>query len=359
MLNDREAPPQTGLSRRRLFAAATAAGFSGTVLSACGSGSESAASEAKAAALTDVPGFRGADPEGRYYWVAHAGAGDPYWATVKRGAEAIGKRMGLKVTFEGPDQYDPTKQANMISAAVSSKAAGIVTTAADPNAVRGPVEQAAKAGIPVVFADTPPPDDYDAQFTAGGPFAFVGTDIAQVARQVAAKVVPLLPHGAPVVIINHEPGNTILETKSNGYIEGLKPIAPQVDRLNVGTEVTRGAEILRAYQSKHKDLKAVFSLGAIGTNIAVSFRKEVNATPEQIRIAGSDIDEFTTDAIEHDQVVATIGIPAFQFGLVPIPLLFFYNAYALYPADYIQSGGDVVTKDNIAMFQALSKKGFR
>ena len=37
-----------------------------------------------------------ANPTGTYYWVAHVGPGDPYWAVVQRGVQAVGKALGVK-----------------------------------------------------------------------------------------------------------------------------------------------------------------------------------------------------------------------------------------------------------------------
>ena len=69
-----------------------------------------------------------ANPTGTYYWVAHVGPGDPYWAVVQRGVQAVGKALGVRAVFEGPAGYSPPKQADMINAAISAKASGIVTT---------------------------------------------------------------------------------------------------------------------------------------------------------------------------------------------------------------------------------------
>src|SRR2546430_16277879 len=95
----------------------------------------------------------------------------------------------------------------MVNAAISAKAAGIVTTSADPAVMKGPLQRAAQAGIPTIFSDTPPPKDFAAAFANGNPIAFVGVDVRIAAARASAKLVPLLPKGAEVVVVNHEPGN--------------------------------------------------------------------------------------------------------------------------------------------------------
>src|SRR5438093_13194371 len=97
---------------------------------------------------------------GTYYWVAHVGPGDPYWAVVQRGVQAAGKALGVKAVFEGPSGYSPPKQADMVNAAISAKAAGTVTTSGDAAAMEGRFPRAAQAGIPTIFSDPPPPKEY-------------------------------------------------------------------------------------------------------------------------------------------------------------------------------------------------------
>src|SRR5881628_926578 len=69
---------------------------------------------------------------GTYYWVAHVGPGDPYWAVVQRGVQAAGKALGVKAVFEGPSGYSPPKQADMVNAAISEKLRGSSPQAPTP-----------------------------------------------------------------------------------------------------------------------------------------------------------------------------------------------------------------------------------
>jgi simple sugar transport system substrate-binding protein len=297
-------------------------------------------------------------PTGTYYWVAHVGPGDPYWAVVQRGVQAAGKSLGVKTVFEGPSGYSPPKQADMVSAAISAKAAGIVTTSADPAVIRGPVQRAAASGIPVIFSDTPPPKDFAAKFVNGNPIAFVGVDVSIAAARAASKLLPMLQKGAPVVVVNHEPGNRVLEIKTSGYVEGIKSLEPKVDKLVIGEETTKAVEIMRAYLQKNPDTKAIFTLGALGTHAAVKLLDEMKAPNEKIRVVGSDIDDVTLDAIKRGRVVSAIDLQQLGFGFLPIVLLYLYRTYALDPNDYIGAGGTVDAK-NVDFIMKLAKQKFR
>jgi simple sugar transport system substrate-binding protein len=298
------------------------------------------------------------NPTGPYYWVAHVGPGDPYWAVVQRGVQAVGKALGVKTVFEGPAGYSPPKQADMIDAAISAKASGIVTTAADPSVMRGPIERAARAGIPTIFSDTPAPADFPGKFVTGNPVPFVGVDIRPAAARASAKLLPLLPKGAAVVVVNHEPGNRVLELKTNGYIKGIESLDPRVDKLVIGEETTKAVEIMRAYLEKHPDTKAILTLGTLGTHAVIKLLDEMKAPNDKIRVVGSDVDDVTLEAIKRGRVVSTIDLQQFGMGFVPVVLLFLYNAYALDPNDYIGAGG-TVDHSNVDTIIKLAKQGFR
>ncbi len=312
-----------------------------------------------AAPLRNIPDFRGRDPAGTYYVVPHAGTYDPYWATVARGAAEIGRILGVKVVFEAPEHYDPGQQASMVAAAASAGGSGIATTGAAAQAMLGPLRTAREAGVPVIFFDTPPSADYSGRFVDGQPLGFVGTDIRFAAAQVSGQVAPLIPDGAHVVVINHEPGNPILRLKTLGFIDGLAAKKPRVSQLNVGEEITRSVEILRAFYAVNRDIKAIFALGAIGNAIAVKFIEEQNLAPKSIPIAGSDVDDFTLHALQDGKMVATIGLPSYLFGALPVVMLYFYNAFGVDPGLYQQTSGQLVTASQVPEYLALSKLGLR
>lgn len=58
-------------------------------------------------------------------------------------------------------------------------------------------------------------------------------------------------------------------------------------------------------------------------------------------------------------MVATIGLPSFLFGFLPIVMLYTYNAYAIDPGVYLQTSGQLITSRDVPMLAALAAKGLR
>src|SRR6266498_5493367 len=58
--------------------------------------------------------------------VTHGGAGDSFWSIVKKGVQQAGKDMGDSVSYQSDG--DPTKQSQLIDAAVNAKPDGLVVS---------------------------------------------------------------------------------------------------------------------------------------------------------------------------------------------------------------------------------------
>src|SRR3978361_810615 len=80
--------------------------------------------------------------------VTHETPGDTFWDKIKAGAQQAAANEG--VTLKYSNDPDPGKQSTLIQNAVDSKVQGIATTLATPDALKGAVQNAKSAGIPVV-----------------------------------------------------------------------------------------------------------------------------------------------------------------------------------------------------------------
>src|SRR3712207_3663369 len=84
----------------------------------------------------------------RFAVVTHGSAPDAFWNVVKNGAEAAGKQLGVQVDYKSDG--DPGAQAKLIDNAVAQKVDGLVVSMANPDALQTSIQNAVKAGIPVV-----------------------------------------------------------------------------------------------------------------------------------------------------------------------------------------------------------------
>ena len=82
--------------------------------------------------------------------VFHADVSNSFSSVVKKGVEQAGKDLDVKVEFVGPDKFDVVAQGQLIEAAIAKKPDGLFVSLPDCDALKPMVQEAVKAGIPVM-----------------------------------------------------------------------------------------------------------------------------------------------------------------------------------------------------------------
>ncbi len=107
---------------------------------------------------------------------------NPVFQSAKKGAEDAAKELGSKnnadiaIDWETPANEDPQIQAQNVQAAVNRHVDAILITCSDANKVTGAIDEAVKAGVPVMTFDSDAP--------ASKRFAFYGVDDVDTGKQV-------------------------------------------------------------------------------------------------------------------------------------------------------------------------------
>ncbi len=80
---------------------------------------------------------------------------DQHWVTLNEGAQAEAKAEGVTVDFMSPDTKDDSKQIECVNNAVAGGYSAIMVAANGPDAISGALNEAAAAGIKIVYVDSP------------------------------------------------------------------------------------------------------------------------------------------------------------------------------------------------------------
>ncbi len=80
---------------------------------------------------------------------------DQHWVTLNEGAQAEAKAEGVTVDFMSPDTKDDSKQIECVNNAVAGGYNAIMVAANGPDAISGALNEAASAGIKIVYVDSP------------------------------------------------------------------------------------------------------------------------------------------------------------------------------------------------------------
>jgi ribose transport system substrate-binding protein len=83
------------------------------------------------------------------------GSGNPFWASVTKGAEEEAAKLGVKLILIAPPQEgDVQAQINQVEDQLAKGVDALALAPGDPNAFAPIVDDAIKSGVPVVFVDT-------------------------------------------------------------------------------------------------------------------------------------------------------------------------------------------------------------
>lgn len=147
------------------------------------------------------------DPNEKYFLVA-SNIKVPYWQTAAAGLARAGRDLGVQAQMVGPDSYDPQAEASQFREVIAKKPAGILVSAADPNVLQGPIDEAISQGIPVIAIDADSPKSKR--------LLFIGTNNYEAGRMGAQKAADLLGHKGSVIVYTIERQENLAD-RLHGY----------------------------------------------------------------------------------------------------------------------------------------------
>ncbi|EMI56003.1 ABC transporter substrate-binding protein [Rhodopirellula sallentina] len=140
-----------------------------------------------------------------------------FWQSVRAGAEDAANEVGARITFKGPSkESDRSEQIDVFQGFLNAQVDGICLSPLDADALVRPVEEAKRAGVPVVVFDSglnANPDDY---------VAFVATDNFR-GGQIAADAMAdsLGESGGKVICLRYQKGSDSTHQREEGFLDGI------------------------------------------------------------------------------------------------------------------------------------------
>lgn len=280
--------------------------------------------------------------------VTHGAAGDTFWDVVKRGAEKAGEDQGVTVTYRDSNG-DPARQSQLIDAAVNEQVDGLVVSMANPDALRGSIERAVAAGIPVITINSG-----QASSAEFGALAHVGQDELVAGRGAGEQMAAAGVTNALCVI--QEAGNIGLEQRCEGFREGL---GGTVTNLQVENSNPTGAQAtIRASLQSDPSINGVLTLGPVIGAVAI---RAVDESGSAAQLATFDLNGDVTQAIADGNMLFAVDQQQYTQGYLPIVMLTLYesNLNTVGGGQPVLTGPGYVTQENAAQVQDLATQGTR
>jgi simple sugar transport system substrate-binding protein len=281
--------------------------------------------------------------------VTHSDEGS-FWSVVKKGAEAAAETEGVKLIWS-PSNNDPQKEAQLIDAAVSQKVDGLAVSVPNADAIKGSLQKARDAGIPIITLNSGL-DDYQAL----GAITHVGQTEGLAGEAAGEK---LKDEGASKVLcVIHEQNNIGLNQRCVGVKKGFG--GSGVDNLQVkGTEdISTTQTEIRSKLQADKSYDAVMTLNP---DIAAAAESAIQGAGSEAKLATFDLSPQIIKDIGAGKVSFAVDQQQYLQGYLPIVFLklFKTNANTVGGGQPVLTGPGFVDKSNAATVEKLAGEGTR
>jgi ribose transport system substrate-binding protein len=307
-----------------------------SLLSACG-GSEPAAPAGGAA--TGRPMLR--------FAVIPKALDIPVFNYARIGAERTAKELGgVQILWNAPATADQLKQKEILESYITQRVDGIAISSLNGEFLAETINRAIDAGIPVVTWDSDAPSSRR--------IAFYGVDDLASGRIMGEQAIALLGGKGKVAIITSL-GATNLQNRLNGVKEALAraPGIEVVEVYDIKEDTIRCAEIIATGTRRYPDLAAWISVGGW----PVFTRNALAAVdPARTRVISFDTIDPALDLLREGKVQVLLGQKYFGWGSESVKLLHDIRNGKRPPQPIIDSGVDVVTRDNVEQYAEQWKK---
>ncbi|MFC7819956.1 sugar ABC transporter substrate-binding protein [Streptomyces sp. NPDC057367] len=280
--------------------------------------------------------------------VTHQAPGDTFWDIVRKGAEAAAAKDNIKLVYSA----DPNagNQANLVQNAIDQKVDGIAVTLAKPDALRGVLGKAEKAGIPVVGLNSGLAD-----WKELGLLEFFGQDESVAGEAFGKKLNEVGSKKALCVI--HEQGNVGLTQRCDGL---KKTFEGSVENLYVnGADKPSVKATVTAKLQEDGDIDHVVTLGAPFAMVAV---QSVDETGSKAKVATFDLNKELTGAIEKGDIEFAVDQQPYLQGYLAVDGLWLYKNNGNYSGGGEQpvlTGPAFVDESNVKAVAEFAAKGTR
>ena len=271
----------------------------------------------------------------------------PVFNYAKIGAERAARELGnVRIEWRAPDTADQLKQKEILESFITQRVDGIAISALNGDFLTDTINRAMDAGIPVVTWDSDAPKSKR--------IAFYGVDDFESGRIMGQEAIKLLNGKGKVAIITSV-GATNLQRRLEGVRDELTkaPGIEVVEVYDIKEDVVRCAEIIATGTRRYPDLSAWIAVGGW----PVFTRNALAAVdPSKTKVISFDTVESGLALLREGKVQVLLGQKYFGWGSETVKLLHGIKNGRMPPSPIINSGVDVVTRDNVDAYAEQWKR---
>lgn len=227
----------------------------------------------------------------------------PVWESHLIAAKIAGENLGVKILDYAPTKADNVEeQKRILEDLITTGVDAVILAPANTEAVRGPVLDLIKFGIPVIYDNTMGPSDVDY-------LTYIGIDNTEVGIVIADSIAERMGGKGNLLVLEGVPGQSTSDLRTESIV---KRMAEKFPNIHVESAVTNwqfddGRKVTEDYITKWgKNLTAVVAVGGNQAEGAVEAVKAAGMSG-QVLISGFDVQEPQYIAVSNGDEIFTIS----------------------------------------------------
>jgi ribose transport system substrate-binding protein len=269
-----------------------------------------------------------------------------FWNTIHAGAikaerELQAQGVDAHIVWKGPlREDDREQQIQVVEGFTSQGISAIVLAPLDAKALVRPVEEASRAGIPVVI--------FDSALESTAITSFVATDNLKGGRLAGEHMGKILNGKGKVLMLRYQEGSASTEARELGFLEALKAF-PGITVISsdqhAGPTRDSAKAVSESLLNRYADLQGIFCVNessAAGMLLALQDLKRAG----KVAYLGFDAHPVFGEAIAKGEMAGFVLQNPFEMGYLAVKTAVQHLQGQKVPA-MIDTGVQIVTPENV------------
>lgn len=268
-----------------------------------------------------------------------------YWKGVHAGALKAGEELGVEILWQGPVKEDDREEQIKVVDMIRDRAvAGILLAPLDDKALRGPVANAVRAGIPVVA--------FDSKLDSADHLSLVETDNYASGKMAGEHMARLLGGKGNVIMLRLHEGSASTTERERGFMDAIQAVpgitvvsSNQYGGATVESGFKASENLLTAFRAADGGVAGIFCPNESTTFGMLRALQNANLAGK-IRFVGFDSSDKLLRALRDGQLDAIVVQDPYNMGYLGVKTL--VRAIRGEQVErYIDTGATLVTRDNM------------
>ncbi len=266
-------------------------------------------------------------------------AGDEFYITMQCGIQAEAAKLGVKVTTQGPQKFDPTLQKPILDSVMAGKPDALLIAPTDVTAMQTPLQVAAQK-TKVVLVDTTVKDPSFAT-------SAIASDNVGGGKAAFDAIQKLNPNGGTVMIMSVDPGISTTDARAKGFEDAVKADS-KFKYLGIQyshDDPATASNLMTSALQKDPDIVGVFAANLFAAEGTATGVRQANKG-NQVKIVGFDAGPGQVKALRDGTVQALVAQQPAKIGQYGVDMaVAALDGGQVTPK--VQTGFTVIDKDNV------------